>query len=156
MPKKKKQRIDSVSAAIAAAKKVNQKIKPPKHVPLDKKDKPFFESVISEFAKSEWSDHQLELAANLARMMADLTREQIELRKEGTICYSEKGTPVINPRKTAVQMYASTILAMRRSLSLHARAQGEPRDTGKRRGVIKSLETDLNDESDLLAKPVFN
>src|SRR3546814_4303788 len=86
------------------------------------------------FARSEWTDHQLEMAAMLARAMADLEREQYELRAEGSVMTSERGTPVVNPRKTVVQMHAGTILSMRRSLSLHARAQqGEARDAGKRR-----------------------
>jgi hypothetical protein len=36
--------------------------------------------VIAEFAKSEWTAHQLEIAAMLARTMADLNREQMALR----------------------------------------------------------------------------
>src|SRR3546814_9555026 len=74
------------------------------------------------------------MAAMLARAMADLEREQYELRAEGSVMTSERGTPVVNPRKTVVQMHVGTILSMRRSLSLHARAQqGEARDAGKRR-----------------------
>jgi hypothetical protein len=36
---------------------------------------------------------------------------------------TERGTPVVNPRKSVVQMHAATILSFRRSLSLHARAR---------------------------------
>src|SRR3546814_13580601 len=69
----------------------------------------FWHSVIAEFARSEWTDHQLEMAAMLARAMADLEREQYELRAEGSVMTSESGTPVDNPRKTVVQMTAGTI-----------------------------------------------
>ena len=74
-------------------------ISPPSNVPLEKCDLPFFASVIAEFARSEWSMHQLELAAMLARTMADLNREQQVLRKEGSVVTTEKGTPVVNPRR---------------------------------------------------------
>lgn len=149
----KKPRIDSVSEAVrvAAAPKT---ISPPSNVPLDEGDMPFFANVISEFARSEWTAHQLELAAMLARTMADLEREQRELREEGSVMRSDRGTPVVNPRKTVVQMHAGSILAFRRSLSLHARAQsGEARDVGKRRAGTKRIEADLATDDDLIARP---
>lgn len=142
---------------------VNAKpIQPPEHVPLDDEDMPFFENVIAEFARSEWTQHQLELAAMLARNMADLTREMIELREEGSVTKTDKGTPVVNPRKTVVQMYAGTILSFRRSLALHARGKsGDNRDTGRQREVAKNVEENNPlgpeyNEEDLLATPMGN
>lgn len=151
---KRKARIDSAAEAVRVMAKATKEIQPPSNVPLDDEDVPFFRNVIAEYARSEWSSHQLELAAMLARTMADLTREQKLLRDEGGVAYSEKGTPVANPRKSIVQMHASSILSFRRSLSLHARAQaGEARDVGKRRGAAKSIEGDNPLEDDLLARP---
>jgi hypothetical protein len=154
MASKRKARIDSAEEAVRVMAKAAAGIKPPANVPLDDGDLPFFESVIAEYARSEWSAHQLELAAMLARTMADLTREQELLRAEGGVAYSEKGTPVANPRKSIVQMHASSILSFRRSLSLHARAQsGEARDVAKRRDATKDIESDNPLEDDLLARP---
>ena len=129
-------------------------IRPPSNVPLDDCDLPFFASVIGEFARSEWTAHQLELAAMLARTMADLEQDQRLMRSEGPIMATEKGTPVVNPRKTVIQMNASIILSYRRSLSLHARAQGgESRDVANRRGIAKGAEVDNPLDDDLLARP---
>lgn len=154
MAGKRRARIDSAAEAVRVMSKAAASIKPPANVPLDDGDMPFFESVIAEYARSEWSAHQLELAAMLARTMADLTREQALLREEGGVAYSEKGTPVANPRKAIVQMHASSILSFRRSLSLHARAQaGEARDVAKRRDAAKDIESDNPLEDDLLARP---
>lgn len=152
---KRKARIDSAAEAVRVMGKAASEIKPPINVPLDAEDMPFFNNVISEYARSEWSAHQLELAAMLARTMADLTREQKLLRDEGGIAKSEKGTPVANPRKAIVQMHASSILSFRRSLSLHARGQGgEARDVAKRREAAKGIEADNPlEEDDLLARP---
>ncbi len=134
--------------------KAVEDIVPPSNVPLDKGDIPFFASVIAEFARSDWTAHQLELAAMLARTMADLEREQRMLREEGSTVKSDKGTPVVNPRKTVVQMHASSILSFRRSLSLHARAQGgEARDVAKRRKMGRDIEADNPLDDDLIAKP---
>lgn len=152
--KPRKARIDSASEAVRVMAKASTEIEPPDNVPLDDEDRPFFRNVIAEYARSEWSAHQLELAAMLARTMADLTREQALLRSEGGVAYSEKGTPVANPRKSIVQMHAGSILSFRRSLALHARAQaGEARDVAKRRDAAKQIEADNPLEDDLLARP---
>lgn len=151
---KRKARVDSAAEAVRIMAKATTEIDPPANVPLDDGDVPFFRSVIAEYARSEWSAHQLELAAMLARTMADLTREQQLLREEGGVAYSDKGTPVANPRKSIVQMHASSILSFRRSLSLHARAQaGEARDVAKRRDAAKEIEGANPLEDDLLARP---
>lgn len=150
----RKQRIDSNAAAVKIMAGVTRQVQPPAHVPLDAMDWPFFESVIEEFARSEWTEHQVELAAMLARTMANLESEQRALRTEGFTTKSDRGTPVANPRAAIVKGLAGDILSMRRSLSLHARAQkGEARDVAKRQSQAKAIETDLDD--DLLARPVY-
>ena len=152
--KSRRHRIDSKAGAVEAMAGAVREITPPSNVPLDESDLPFFASVLAEFARSEWTAHQLEIAAMLARTMADLEREQREFRAEGTILKSDRGTPVINPRKMAIQMHYTNILAARRSLSLHARAQGgDARDIGKRRGMTKTIESNNPLDDDLLASP---
>ena len=146
-----KKRIDSVEAAVEAAQAAQRQISPPSNVPLLEADLPFFASVIDEFARSEWTAHQLELAAMLARTMSDLEQDQRLMRIEGPVLATEKGTPVVNPRKTVIQMNASIILSYRRSLQLHARAhQGEARDTGARRDKAKAQEVEADE---LMARP---
>jgi hypothetical protein len=150
----RKARIDSPAEAVRVMKTAVLPIVPPAHVHLEDIDQPFWRSVIGEFARAEWTDHQLELAAMLARSMADLEREQRDLRTEGSISFTEKGTPVANPRKAVVQMLAGTILSMRRSLSLHARAQaGEARDVGTRRKATQEIEANNPLHDDMLGMP---
>jgi len=151
---KRKARIDSATEAVKVMAKAADEIAPPETVPLDDRDLPFFRNVISEYARSEWTPHQLELAAMLARTMSDFVREQDHLREEGAIAKSDKGTPVANPRKSVVQMYAGSILSIRRSLALHARGKGgEARDIAKRRDIAKDIEGANHLEDDLLARP---
>lgn len=148
----KKTRVDSVAEAVRIASAAADEIALPENVPLEAGDVPFFKNVIAEYARAEWSAHQLEIAAMLARTMADLVREQDLLRSEGGVAKSEKGTPVANPRKSIVQMHASSILSFRRSLALHARAvQGEARDSAKRRDTAKEIEAGASADDDLLA-----
>ena len=150
----RRQRIDSTTAAVKVMAGALLELAPPSHVPLEDCDWPFWHSVIAEFARTEWTEHQLELAAMLARDMANLERNQRQLRSEGEVMATERGTPVVNPRKAVVQATQAGILSMRRSLSLHARAQGgEARDVGKRREAARSIEADNPLGDELLAKP---
>lgn len=150
----RKQRIDSNAAAVRVMQGTTRQIQPPSHVPLDDCDWPFFENVIEEFARSDWTEHQIELAAMLARTMATLEQEQRTLRSEGMITVRENGTTVENPRARAVKSLAGDVLSFRRSLSLHARARsGEARDVGKRKDQAKAIEAELGDE--LIARPML-
>ena len=147
----KRQPINSNAMAVAIVAKAARALVVPAHVPLDARDLPFWNSVLAEFARSEWTDHQLELAAMLARTMSDLEREQVALRAEGSIAMTEKGTPVVNPRKAVIQMHAGTVLNFRRSLSLHARAQGgEAEKIGPRRAMAKAIEAGADSSDDLI------
>lgn len=152
----KRHPITSPSEAVRIVQAVGIPIMPPGHMILDECDYPHWRNVVAEFARAEWTDHQLELAAMLARTMADLAREQVSLRIEGYISVRENGTSVENPRARAVKSLTGDILSLRRSLALHARARsGDSRNDAKRRDEGKSIERDLG-EDELLARPSVN
>ena len=149
----RKTRIDSTEAAVEIAQAAGQAITPPSNVPLAAEDLPFFASVIDEFARSEWTAHQLELAAMLARKMRLLRDELDQLEAEGFVLATPKGGPCQNPRLGGVRMLDTSIMATRRSLQIHARARGgEARDVGNRRSQAKEIEGVISDD-DLLARP---
>lgn len=139
----RKARIDSAAEAVRIMQGAGREIAPPSHVPMEDMDWPFWHNVVAEFARAEWSEHQLELAAMLARTMANLEAEQRALRVEGFISVRENGTTVENPRARAVKSLTGDILSLRRSLALHARARsGDNRDAAKQRDMAKSMEAD--------------
>lgn len=147
----RKNRVTSVTEAVKAAQA--DQISPPSNVPLSKADMPFFASVIAEFARSEWTAHQLECAAFLAKKMRLLRDELETLESEGAVLVSGGGSPCQNPRVGVVRMYDTSILASRRSLALHARAStGDNRSEAARKRGAKANELDDIDD-DLLARP---
>ena len=146
-------RIDSSAEAVRIMAGAKRELQPPSHVPLDDMDWPYWHSVVAEFARAEWTEHNLELAAMLARTMANVELEQRTLRAEGYVAESQRGTPVVNPRSMAVQALTGQILSLRRSLALHARARnGDNRNAAVRKGQSKEIEQQFSD--DLLAAPV--
>ena len=148
----RKSAVTSHSSAVEIMRRSLKQIRPPANCLLDAIDKRFFNNVIEEFARSEWTQHQLEIAAVLARCMNDLNREQQELRCEGFISVRANGTTVENPRQRIVKALTTDLLSLRRSLSLHARSRGEARDISKRTKIAQGIERN-NPLDDLLAKP---
>ena len=148
-------RIDSQEAAtgamLAGARDMPM---PPAHVNLSEGAMRFWPEVVAEFSALEWTPHALSVAALLSRAMFLFDREQTLFESEGAIAYSEKGTPVCNPRVQVAANTANTVLSLRRSLSLHARGQaGEARDVGQRRGAAKQHEAASPMSDDLIARP---
>ena len=151
----RRQRVDSIAAAVTVAAAADKQIDPPAHVPLAAGDMPFWASVIAEFARADWTAHQLEVAAMLARNMADAARNQNLLRSEGEVVLTASGTPTANPRLAALRMQTTNVLAFRRTLAIHARAQGgEARDVAKRKSQAKTVESQVRAGLDeFIARP---
>lgn len=151
----KRSPITSPSDAVRIIQGATHELSPPSHVPMEEMDWPFWHNVVAEFARAEWTEHQLELAAMLARTMANLEEQQRLLRSEGFTAKSERGTPVPNPRATIVKGLTGDILSIRRSLALHARAQsGDSRTDAKRREAAKGIEEGAKFDR-LLPSPIF-
>lgn len=145
----RKLNIATAAGAVHSLRRANIDIQPPAHVSLSDRDMPFWHSLIEEFSKAELTTHKLELVAMLARAMSDLVEQQELLRDEGMTSVTERGTPVVNPRKAVVQMLAGTILSMRRSLAIHAKGETGGNDkAAAQRGRQKALEADVESAID--------
>ena len=148
----RKQRVDSISAHVDIMRKAADLLMPPEHVPLGERDLPFWMTIVAEKAKSEWSGHDLEIAALLARGMSRLEREEAVLDGEDTVMHNAGGTPMQNPRIRVIADLHARVIKYRQTLGIHNRGKnGEKRDTDKRSAMAKAVETDLDDE--LLARP---
>ena len=141
-----------------------REIAPPSHVPLEDCDWPFWESVVAEFARADWTEHQLELAAMLSRSMADLEKNQRLLRTEGDIVEKQildgKGEVkrvllIENNRNRIISMRMNQVLSLRRSLALTGRAKagGRSDEAAHRRVANKATEDKAKSpkKADLLA-----
>lgn len=157
----RKPRTDSIGEATRILQGAATELAPPAHVPLDDMDWPHWHTVVAEFARADWTEHQLELAAILAQTMADLVENRRLLRAEGATIVKEFHNPdgtvrkilsCPNTRARAVSDYMGQILAMRRSLALTGRAKaGSTNDANKQRAAGKRTESSLKGDDDLLA-----
>ncbi|MFC0633281.1 hypothetical protein [Brevundimonas balnearis] len=157
----RKQRIDSATAAVEVMVKAAREIEPPAHAPLHDDAESFWDDIIAARARSEWNDHDLAIASDLANAMAQLVENRQTLRSEGEVITTFDGEackPFANPRVAVVHGLTAQIKAARQSLSIHGRAAGEARDVGRRRAAAKEIEAgNPLAEDDLLARPqAFN
>ena len=150
MANKQKNRTDSIE--FAHNEMVTPLPKPPAHIHLPEKATPFWDSIINEMGSDDWSPHQLEVAAFLAGAMADYEHENRLLRQEGIIVRGK-----VNQRKRVADALVNRIMALRRSLSLHARAKlGEARDLAFRRKWAQNIrngDNELDEYDDYIARP---
>lgn len=149
----KNTRIDSIAERSRIMSGASIRITPPDHIPLDIEETKYFDNIIREFPKADWTAHQIELAALLARMMADFKFESELLRKEGATVAGAMGGTVTNPRKQVVQMHGNNIISFRRSLALHAASHGDTRDVAKRTEISRHIEAKSEFDDDLIARP---
>lgn len=149
----RKARIDSTDGAVTVMIKAAKTIAPPVHAPLDDDAMPFWDDIIAARAKSEWTDHDLTYASDLANAMAQLVDNRRRLRVEGEVLTSDKGAKSANPRVAVVHGLHAQIKSARQSLNIHGRAAGEARDVGRRRAQAKDIEDANPLDDDLLARP---
>jgi hypothetical protein len=146
---RRKPRSDSVAEIIRIAQTANLELAPPSTVPLRANDWPFWHSIVAEYARADWTPHQLELAALFARTMADLELVQRQLGEEGLTIERPNGQTVVNPRMAVFQMLSGQLFAYRRTLGLTARAKaGSSEDAAARRIANRRTERALRDEDD--------
>ena len=143
--------ISSTPEQMRIVRGTGKKLDPPASVPLSPGDLVFFRNILTEYARADWSPHQLELAALLARSMNDLAVEQMALREEGAVCKGGTGGMVPNPRARVVQMHSNSVISFRRSLALHATAGTRIEHITKRAVISKELEGD-GEPGDLIAR----
>lgn len=151
----RRQRIDSAAGAVATMAAAARDLSPPEHLRIRKGDMPFWDSVIAEKPKSEWTESDLIVAANLARAMADAER---------VAGYTVVGGGNINQAKLLATIeisdkLARRIVTLRRALGMDNRAKnGEQRDVTRRREHADEIERGHNPMADdgdsLLARPV--
>lgn len=157
-PKKpRRTRVDSPAGVAAAIVAGGKKISVPSNVTFTAKQRLIFTELCDEFSKTELTAHKIRLVASLAKEMAMLEEQQDLLREEGSVFVNSHGNPTANPRLKATQTLTNSVLALRRSLGVHARelAGGDNRRTGIQRSHNKSNEAmmDEMDPEGLLTRP---
>lgn len=138
-------------AAVAAGA-----IQPPKTVTLRKGERPYWDLLMRGRTRDEWTETDLQHAGNLAACMADIERVKGDLETEGDTVVNARGTSVVNPKHTLLEVLTRRTVYLSRLLHLHAGILPvKLSELGDRRAAEESARrtADEMDDDDLLAKP---
>lgn len=90
------------------------------------------------------------VAAQLARCLHDIEKEQVSLDEEGTVLVNDKGTQIVNPRVSVLEQFARREMALMRTLRMGGKVPGEdPRSQAGARRVERAsrkVKDELADE----------
>ena len=155
--RQRRKRSDTATSRVAAVQALSKKLLPPKDVVLPPDAEVRFNRVVRARARETWTEIDLEHAANLACCLADLERLRAEVRDEGDTIENKRGTQVMNPKHTLMEVLSRRAVALSRLLHVHADAtQGRSRDTGQKTKEEKRAAEALEivDADDLIAPPI--
>lgn len=125
-PRQRKQRSDSVSAAVKAMDNAQlPPLMPPAMMRLPESAMVFWHSIIECRARDEWTPADLISAANLAKCQAQIQEEELLLEHEERVTMDIFGKMVINPRFSVVETLNKRALALMRSLRMGGKPAGE-------------------------------
>lgn len=114
-----------------------------------------FSDIILARARDDWKEADLYFAADLARCLFDLDKEQSALSLEDTVLTTAMGSRVENPRIKIISRYRSEASALARTLQIGGRGIGDPRTLEKARQLEQSARGTANqvaaEENALLA-----
>ncbi len=144
-------RSDSLPQQAALVQSANE-VKYLPHVQVSAAARPFYEAIVK--ARTDWTDVDLAHAANLARCQADIEDCERLLKAEGTVIENNRGTPVMNPRHTALEQLSRRSVALSRMIQVHAIATVGPSEDRRAKNKVKRDALSVFDEDDdLIARP---
>lgn len=132
-------------------------LEPPAHVLLREKDRPFWKTIVEARARERWDELDLTLAANLARLLADLEDYQRQLDNLGAGRFVENGTSgsiKAHPLFDLIDAGSRRAVAMARALHVHAEAkQGKAKLQGKAVEKQREARQIIGGADDLIKRP---
>lgn len=117
--KARKQRSDSVTAAVAMAQA--------KPIPVDKADKTeaqYLSDILKSKTQDSWTPNDLNIAKLLARTIKHFEQIQSQLFEQGATIQNAAGSTVLNPLQAAVTQSSSAISKLMSSIGLAASQRG--------------------------------
>lgn len=132
----RKQRSDSAAALLEAAKNaaLGDPV-PPDHVQVSADAMEDFRAIVRARARSEWSEYDLIVAAQMAECIAEQREVAAVLFLEGRVVKNDKGTPVANPLASMLERLAGRQLAYTRILQMGGRVPGTEGDKRKKQNA---------------------
>ena len=141
MAKRKTHRIDTAKGAVDAVQKVSKVIEPLED--LDERERFHFDAIVRTLPVDHWDDFRIIQAATLAKMNAHLKQLQIDIKEEGSVIRNDRGTPIANPKHSAMLQTINSINNIQRTLGTSASQRGESSTNNKAKKEVEKEARDF-------------
>jgi phage terminase small subunit len=122
MAKQERQQKSTLKNMVETFQTVNNLPMPP--IKLDPEEMIVFERVIRSREVSTWSDHDIQIAANLAQMQVQLQATIQSVKLHGRVVVGPDGSMRINPECALMTQFSTSVKSMTAMLGLTAGARG--------------------------------
>lgn len=120
---------------------------PPDYLKLTKAELPFWRDIMLTRAREMWTEHDLIMAHELARIHYDIAKLTTQVRKKDEQRVKEGK---INPLHRALKDLQVLSLSYTKTLQIHPRAtQGESEDQRKRNGFAKEARKKIDEAQEM-------
>jgi P27 family predicted phage terminase small subunit len=92
--------------------------------PLKETEATYFKSIVTAREHETWSDNDRLIAANLAKTYAAIDQLWGDINAEGYVVENQRGTPVANPKVSALNSMTSAMQSLNKTLGLSASQRG--------------------------------
>jgi hypothetical protein len=131
---------------------------PPDNIDLPDDARPTWNAIVRAREYNAWTSVDLQHAANLACCLADIERLRREIRVEGDTLTNERGTVVMNPKHSLLEVLSRRSVALSRMLHVHAEATEGPArkqaDRSKKQREMADVVSSGEDDDGLIPKPM--
>ena len=84
----------------------------------------YFKFIVTAREHETWSDNDLLIAANLSKTYAAIDELWRDINTEGYVVENQRGTPVANPKVSALNSMTSAMQSLNKTLGLSASQRG--------------------------------
>ena len=135
-------RIDGPEEKVQVMRRLQTKIESP--IELSADEAIVFDNIIASLPMDSWDDFRIRIAASLAQLTLYVEQLMAEVKEEGPVITNDKGTPISNPKQTAMTQTMSTLKMMSTQLGLSASQRGiSEKTTGPRKKAEKEAKAAL-------------
>jgi len=115
----KKSTVTNSVKTMESARLINE---PP--FPLSETETNYFKSIVTAREHETWSDNDKLIAANLAKTYSAIDQLWSDINNEGFVVENQRGTPVANPKVSALNSMTSAMQSLNKTLGLSASQRG--------------------------------
>ena len=122
MARQERSKKNTVSNAVKTMEAATKYAEPP--IPLKDAELNYFKFIVVAREHETWSDNDRLIAANLAKTYAAIDQLWADINVEGYVVENQRGTPVANPKVSALNSMTGAMQSLNRTLGLSASQRG--------------------------------